>query len=447
MKNLKVNFNQSNGKIKPMNAVNNGPAGNATNTKVGNFFAYKDAKIPFARLHDSAFYNGYGGEWSVDVHRIFRNFDADENDPKSYVFGPTDKYLKNILDSGTKIVYRLGASIEHGQKYGTYPPKDYKKWARICEHIILHYNEGWADGFNMGIEYWEIWNEADCMDGDGTNPCWQGTRQEFVEFYEVAAKHLKGKFPTLKIGGPAVGWLGSGLAAAFLKHGQENNVPLDFFSFHEYTNEPKKISKLAFEAKEMLEKYGYKNVEIHINEWNYVRGWVTDEWKYSLRTERGLKGSSFVTAAMCEGQASPLDMLMYYDARPTCGMNGIFRMDTLEPLKTYYVIKAFSALTELGTSVVACSDEDAYICASKNEESGAILVTHFNDNDETPLQLFKVNIEGFMGVNGVKAEIYIVDENNDLTLTKEEYFTGDKYTILLNTNLFTTYLVKLNKIK
>ncbi len=27
------------------------------------------------------------------------------------------------------------------------PPKDFKKWAVICEHIIRHYDENWANGY------------------------------------------------------------------------------------------------------------------------------------------------------------------------------------------------------------------------------------------------------------------------------------------------------------
>ncbi len=29
----------------------------------------------------------------------------------------------------------------------------------------LHYNEGWAHGFELGIKYWGIWNEPD-LDAD-----------------------------------------------------------------------------------------------------------------------------------------------------------------------------------------------------------------------------------------------------------------------------------------
>ena len=57
----------------------------------------------------------------------------------------------------TKVFYRLGSKIEHNRKkYGTLVPKDPHKWAVICEHIIRHYNEGWADGFHLNMQYWEI---------------------------------------------------------------------------------------------------------------------------------------------------------------------------------------------------------------------------------------------------------------------------------------------------
>jgi hypothetical protein len=187
---LKINLNETNGNIKPMNAVNNGPTYPSIRKTYTSFDAYKALNIPYARNHDASFFNGYGGEHTVDVHRIFRNFDADENDPANYIFEPTDKYIRTTLDAGTETFYRLGASIEHGYKYGTRVPKDFAKWARICEHIIRHYNEGWANGFEYGIKYWEIWNEPECGNSPTNHPCWQGTLDEFLELYCVAAKHL-----------------------------------------------------------------------------------------------------------------------------------------------------------------------------------------------------------------------------------------------------------------
>ena len=132
---FKLDFNETAGEIKPMNAVNNGPVGDNIRSDSSNFEEYRALRIPYARNHDASHYNSYGGEHIVDVHRIFKNFDADECDPASYFFGPTDAYVKNTLDAGAETFYRLGASIEHWVKYGTRAPKDFLKWARICEHI------------------------------------------------------------------------------------------------------------------------------------------------------------------------------------------------------------------------------------------------------------------------------------------------------------------------
>ena len=72
---------------------------------------------------------------------IFRDFDADENDPANYDFHYSDEYITAIIESGANVVYRLGITIEWGsKKYTSIPPKDFAKWARICEHIIMHYN-------------------------------------------------------------------------------------------------------------------------------------------------------------------------------------------------------------------------------------------------------------------------------------------------------------------
>lgn len=102
--------------------------------------------------------------------------------------------------------YRLGSKIEHWKKkYNTIMPKDFNKWAIICEHIIMHYTEGWANGFRYDIEYWEIWNEPDLDADDSTNKRnWSGTANDFYELYRITLSHLKSRFPHLKIGGPAV---------------------------------------------------------------------------------------------------------------------------------------------------------------------------------------------------------------------------------------------------
>ena len=445
MKTLTIDFNNIGGKIKPMNAVNNGPAGSKVRATSG-FRAYEAARIPFARNHDASLSTYYGGEHTVDVHRIFKNFDADENDPASYVFGPTDNTIKDLIEVGTKPFYRLGAAIEHGYKCGTYPPKDSLKWARICEHIIRHYNEGWADGFHYNIEYWEIWNEPDVNNPDGSNPCWQGTSEEFAEFFAVTAKYLKEKFPHLKIGGPAMASVGSEEVNHSILHKiKEYGVKPDFFSFHCYGCTPDKYRARIEMARKAADYYFGEHAEIILNEWNYIKGWLADKFSYSLKMVKGLKGSSFLSAIMAVGQDSPLDMLMYYDARPS-GYNGLFDTDTLEPLKGYYSVKSFSDLADLGKHVPTEQADDIYSIAATDGENGAILLTHFSDEDDTPADTLKVEFKNFPACEAVKVEYYLLDESHDMTLMREEIFTAKDFASYLNLPLFTSYLIKLTKI-
>lgn len=210
MENLKFDLSQQGNKFKILNATNGGPwhKRHSNDQWRTNFEDYKSARIPYSRNHDSNYIGIYGAPYTHDITAIFPDFNADPTDPNSYDFACTDENILVTKEAGTETFFRLGQTIEHQiKKHATLPPKDFKKWAVICEHIIRHYNEGWANGFNLKIEYWEIWNEPDLDDDDSTNKrTWGGTKAQFFELYETASKHLKNCFPHLKIGGPALAW-------------------------------------------------------------------------------------------------------------------------------------------------------------------------------------------------------------------------------------------------
>jgi len=436
MSSVKIDFKNILGNIKDMHAVNNGPIVAGSDQTRGNHLYYKAAKIPYARNHDAAFDSRYGGEHSVDVHAIFPNFDADVNDPASYDFPCTDHYTRQIIEAGTKPFYRLGSKIEHGiKKYGTVMPKDFKKWAEICEHIIRHYTEGWADGFYYDIEYWEIWNEPDLDPDDSTNKrCWSGTEKDYANLYVIASNHLKTCFPHLKIGGPALAWNEDWLERFFENVREINggkNPPLDFLSWHWYGTEPAKMSEKGTRIHDIAIKAGYEGFESILNEWNYVRGW-SSEFIYSLKTIIGMKGAAFTSACMAEGQKNPnIDMLMYYDARPT-GMNGLFDYYTLEPLKGYYPFLMYSRLKDIGTAVYSCSDDkDIYTVAAYNGEHCGIMLTYYSENDGVLNRSVTLTAEGFDLDN---ARVYITDEDNTMTPYSVRTFENNTVTLFLKRN-------------
>ena len=430
---VKVDYNKVISPIKIMHAVNNGPYPAGTDQKRSNFEAYRAARIPYARNHDASFDAGYGGNHTVDVNFIFPNFDADVNDPNSYDFACTDKYVKNTYAAGTEVFYRLGTRIEHEvKKYNSIMPKDFLKWAKICEHIIMHYTEGWANGFNYKMEYWEIWNEPDLDPDDATNKrCWSGTADQFCEFYSVAAKYLKTRFPNLKIGGPASAGDETFLDT-FLKYQSERNVPMDFVSWHWYWTEPMDMSIKGTRIKRIMEKYGYGNAESILNEWNYVRGWL-DEFVYSIEQIISIKGACFFSACMAAAQNNPdIDMMMNYDARMGA-FNGLFDYYTMRPLKGYYPFYLYANLYELGNQAYAESDdEDVYVVAAKNDNNKkALMVTYYAENDNKWEKYITIDL-GTNDFDGKK--ILITDKNQTLGTYAGNVIENGKVTLFVNRN-------------
>ena len=64
---ISVDFTRKLGRIKPMNAGNNGPKIPKDDQTSGNFDTFKMLRIPYARLHDANFCSAYGAPHTVDV--------------------------------------------------------------------------------------------------------------------------------------------------------------------------------------------------------------------------------------------------------------------------------------------------------------------------------------------------------------------------------------------
>ena len=420
METLKFDLSKTGSKFKLLNATNGGPwhKRHATDQFRSNFVDYKAARIPYSRNHDSNLSGSiYGGPYAHDITAIFPNFDADPENPDSYDFACTDESILATLDAGTETFFRLGQSIEHQiKKHGTIPPKDFKKWAVICEHIIRHYNYGWADGFHLNIEYWEIWNEPDLDPDDSPNKrTWGGTQSQFFDFYETAAKHLKACFPELKIGGPALAW-NEKWAADFLGEMKKRNVPIDFFSWHIYCTEPKQLTDKAERIRKLLNDNGYKSTESILNEWNYIKGWE-DEFIYSIKTIIGIKGAAFAMACMSAAQHASIDMLMYYDTSYSA-FCGLFDLYTYEPLKGYYPFKWYGMFYDMEAEIRCSTEvEDVYtLCGVDSSNKTLTVITYYTDNDKAENKTVSIDFSK----NG-KYEIYLLDGEHNAELIRTTY--------------------------
>jgi hypothetical protein len=380
---VSADFSKPLKKIKPVHGVGQPPFF-GRNYKL--FKCLKDAHVPYSRLHDvGGAVTGQG--IYVDIPNLFPDFDADPEDPASYSFAFTDDLLHALVTNGVAPYFRLGVSIEnYAAELGPrkiFPPKDSLKWAKICEGVVRHYTEGWANGFKWKIDYWEIWNEPDGEEPPESNSMWRGTFRQYLDLYGTAQKYLKAKFPHLKFG--AYGSCGFEALCSdwkpersshhmrcfkdFMAYIKENNCPPDFFSFHCY-GPWWKIEKQANHARRELDKAGLKNVPIHLTEWLSAHGVGT------------ARQAALVADTIVRLQNSPVDLAAIYDARCGPGMySPLFDPAAWAPRKAYYAFRAFGELYALGTEVpVSCSNKAiAALAAIGSDGDVALMVVNPTD--------------------------------------------------------------------
>ena len=382
---VKVDFTQTVGPVRPMHGVGQPPL---IYYDCRLFSYLKEAGVPYSRLHDVG--GAYGMNVYVDIPNLFRDFDADENDPKSFDFAFTDHLLKALVENGVEPYFRLGVTIENRadiRRYRAFPPKDPAKWARICERVIRHYTEGWADGFKWKITYWEIWNEPECNPAPDKNTMWHGTWDEYLNLYDISSKHLKKCFPHLKIGGyGSCGFYAVTDAPAanteprmqhyvdcfvkFLDYVKARDCPLDFFSFHTYGNVEDALKQSEW-CIATLKAKGFGHVETSVNEW------LPGPTRERLGSA---EQAADVCAEMIGFQRLGLSTALIYDAR--CGVgeySPLFNPLTCRPHKAYYALKCFNELYRLRTEVASSSDDpEVYVAAAGGAQGGAVLVANIS---------------------------------------------------------------------
>ena len=417
---ISVDLNSPRGPVHPLHGMGNGPVTRrGTHNHIDDF---REAGVPYCRLHDTEYPLGSGVY--VDIHCIFPNFDADENDPASYYFAHTDRYLSYIEQSGAKTFYRLGESIDHAPvKSHIFPPKDNKKWAVICEHIIAHYTEGWADGYTWDIPYWEIWNEPDNFEDIVDNDMWQGTPEQYFELYVTAANHLKSRFPHLKIGGYgscgfyAVTGTDASAAAkstprfnyfvefahAFFKYITDpaHPAPLDFFSWHSYANRVEDNIKFALYARNLLDSYGFTACESILNEWN--------PRPVNPATFNKPEDAAAIMANFAALHDIGLDVATYYVGDPGSGYCKLF--DTAgNTAKAWQAFRAFGEAYRLGTYLPSTQSAPVWTLAATDGEKTLLILTNASKEPQT----CTLDIPGLQ-LSALRA----VDEEHDCTALAE----------------------------
>jgi len=95
---------------------------------------------------------------------IFPDSDRDPDDPSAYNFEAIDRRIALIIAANASPLWEAGYDIGGGDEWkgccqGGRPPMNNEKWSSVIRHVLMHWNEGWANGYHWNITYVEFINE------------------------------------------------------------------------------------------------------------------------------------------------------------------------------------------------------------------------------------------------------------------------------------------------
>jgi hypothetical protein len=273
--------------IRPLLGVNVGPIPAGTDpANVDLTSAYKGIGVNLIRTHD--YYD------ALDMSVMYPDMTADPLLVGSYDFSRSDQVWRSIVYGGFEPYLRLGDSYNNSR-----PPSgatERSNWVKAGLEVIRHYRTGMWNGFNTPFRYVEIWNEPDNLQ------FWPRphTPIDYFQLYSDTALAVKSAFPDLKVGGPGVTPAGSLTPQGrkwvqdFLAFVKQSGAPLDFFSWHMYSNSPQQYAEAAAFYRSALDARGFTGTVKHITEWNTEIKRSQESNSDSLALRTGAKGAAIL---------------------------------------------------------------------------------------------------------------------------------------------------------
>jgi len=202
----------------------------------------------------------------IRIDHIYDFYNVVKKEDKQLVFNWTelDEIVSQILEVNALPFFSLSYMPPAIAKNGDIvnPPENWQDWMRLVKETVQHYSG--KDQKNLINVIYEVWNEPDLFGK------WKiGGEKDYRLLYKYAvwgANQTKNTNP-FKIGGPATtlpykNWVGK-----FLDFTVENNLRIDFYSWHRYSSFPGKF----LEDINAIDNWLFKNsglfLEKYLTEW------------------------------------------------------------------------------------------------------------------------------------------------------------------------------------
>ncbi|KER04141.1 glycoside hydrolase family 39 [Photorhabdus temperata] len=300
----------------------------------------------------------------------------------------TDAYLRDVMRNQVElnpdniqrqIMFRIGRSFGGGHEI----PQDFDVYATLVGTLVNRYALNYAKiGLPRKITYWQVWNEPDLsMFWNSDDP------KKYYELYAKVARIIKSVDPSVKVGSAGIVFVNNALESyvdGFLRYCKDNDVPLDFFSWHGYveTGDPQNILDVGNTVQQSLKTYGFTDAESFCTEWNSCPIGT----KNTYTKVQGIKNAAYIASTFIYMQYMKIDRAYYYRGD---GLSfGLFN-DQSSPKNPH--IKNFCTYSAQSFSLFARMFETPYILSGNKDFSTGLTVLATENESGNKINILAAN--------------------------------------------------------
>lgn len=202
----------------------------------------------------------------IRLDHIFDNYSiVMENG--TFNFEKLDKTVNEILAMGAKPFFSLSYMPRQYSNNNSVieNPRDWTLWKDLVRQTIEHYSGKKTK--NIANVYYEVWNEPDLPQFGSFKLTGEKNYNLLYKYSSDGALEAK-NVNKFFLGGPAVGSFYPEWVNNFVSYARENNLKLDFYSWHRYHRSPSKFREDAVKIRKILNNYPkFSNLPLVLSEW------------------------------------------------------------------------------------------------------------------------------------------------------------------------------------
>lgn len=307
-----------------------------------------------------------------DFHNVVKKSGSEY----SYDFSLLDKVVDDIIAMGAipffSLSYMPPVFTENGSVTGI--PTDWNNWKDLIRATIERYSG--KNNRNLSDVYYEVWNEPE-LPQFGKWEFFTPRDYRSLYFYAAAGAKEALNVNNFFLGGPAVGSFYADWVTNFVSYVSQNNLRLDFYSWHRYTKKPPEYASDARKIRNLLSSFPtYANIPLILSEWGI------DSENNDLNNQN--VAAAYTISAI--SQFKDINLAFNFEVKdgppPAGGKWGLLthEKNTNQPVFAKPKFRAFSALAKMSGNQLLSTGDGTYVSgiAGTSKDKISVILSNYD---------------------------------------------------------------------